>query len=154
MTDSSSTATQPLTEPLLLPAHCGKRFIALLIDTLIALPGYGMMILPGILLFGFRDSLLGRKKSSIGRHAMDQVMIDLRTKAPPTNGKRFARNLTALLLRSFSFLVYILAELIVSLARSDGRCVTDLMFGVMITELPKPGGTEVAPIPTRANLAA
>ncbi len=114
-------------------AHWGKRFVALWIDQCIAIPGYMLMIIPGILLFGFRDSLRGAH-SSIGRLTVRQCMAEVTTGEIPTQGKRFARNLTALLLRSLTYGLYPLAELIVSLSRNDGRCVTDLMFGTMIIE--------------------
>ena len=115
------------------PAHWGRRFCALILDQLIALPGYMVFLIPGILIFGFRDSLRSNG-ASIGRNVVCQRMIDNNTGEVASMGKKFGRNLIALLFRSFTFGGYALAELVVSLARHDGRCVTDLMFAVIIVE--------------------
>ena len=118
---------------LFTPAHWGKRLGALIIDQLIAFPGYLLFIIPGIVLFGFRDNLRPNS-ASIGRNAMRQRILDIDSGKPPSTGKCFARNLVALLLRALTYGVYFLAEMIVSLSRKDGRCVTDLMFGTIVVE--------------------
>jgi len=120
------------------PAHWGRRFLARFIDNLISIPGYLLFIIPGILLFGFRDSLL-KNGRSIGRSAMDQCLVDIDTNDIPSHRKRFARNFTSWLLCGVSYGIYAVAEMIVSLARKDGRCVTDLMFGTIVIEDPKNG---------------
>lgn len=115
------------------PAHWGKRLGALTIDQLISFPGYLLLIVPGLLLFSFRDSLRPNG-ASIGRNVMRQQILDIDTGLIPTAGKRFARNLLAVLLRALTYGIYVLAEMIVSLSRKDGRCVTDLMFGTIVVE--------------------
>lgn len=115
------------------PAHWGKRLGALTIDQLISMPGYLLFIVPGVLLFSFRDSLRPNG-ASVGRNTMRQAIIDVDTGRIPTKGKRFARNLVALLLRALTYGTYLIAEMVVSLSRKDGRCVTDLMFGTIAVE--------------------
>ncbi len=115
------------------PAHWGKRLGGLMIDQLICLPGYLLFILPGILLFSFRDSLRPNG-ASVGRNVMRQAIIDIDTGQTPSTGKRFARNLVALLLRALTYGIYLIAEMVVSLSRKDGRSVTDLMFGTIVVE--------------------
>jgi endonuclease YncB( thermonuclease family) len=108
-------------------APTGSRIAALLLDSLIAFPGFLLYILPGIGLIAFKDSLTYRQ--SVGRRVTGIRLILVATGSEPTASQKFARNLTALLLRTFTFGAYSLAELVVHLARNDGRCVTDLMFG-------------------------
>lgn len=115
------------------PAHWGKRFGALMIDQLISLPGYLLFIVPGVLLFSFRDSLRPNG-ASVGRNTVRQNLVDIDTGRIPSTGKRFARNLVALLLRALTYGTYAFAEMVVSLSRKDGRCVTDLMFGTIVVE--------------------
>jgi uncharacterized RDD family membrane protein YckC len=117
------------------PADWGKRLGSLMIDGLISMPGYLLLILPGILLFGFRDSLRPNG-ASVGRNVMKQMLVDIDSGQIPSTGKRFARNLVALLLRSLTYGIYLIAEMAVSLSRKDGRCVTDLMFGTIVVEDP------------------
>ena len=118
---------------LFAPAHWGKRLGALTIDQLISFPGYLLLIVPGLLLFSFRDSLRSNG-ASVGRNVMRQQILDIDTGLIPTAGKRFACNLLALLLRALTYGIYVLAEMIVSLSRKDGRRVTDLMFGTIVVE--------------------
>jgi len=118
---------------LFTPAHWGKRLGALMIDQLIAAPGYLLFIVPGVLLFSFRDSLRPNG-ASVGRNTVRQVLIDIDTGRIPSTGKRFSRNLVALLLRAITYGTYLIAEMVVSLSRKDGRCVTDLMFGTIVVE--------------------
>ncbi len=115
------------------PAHWGKRLGSLMIDQLISTPGYLLLILPGILLFSFRDSLRPNG-ASVGRNVMKQTLVDIDSGQIPSTGKRFSRNLVALLLRALTYWTYLIAEMVVSLSRKDGRCVTDLMFGTIVVE--------------------
>lgn len=124
------------------PTHWGKRLGALMIDQLISAPGYLLLIVPGVLLFSFRDSLRPNG-ASVGRNTVRQALVDIDTGKIPNTGKRFARNLVALLLRALTYGTYLIAEMVVSLSRKDGRCVTDLMFGTIVVEnadLPQAGG--------------
>jgi hypothetical protein len=113
-----------------------------MIDQLISAPGYLLLIVPGVLLFSFRDSLRPNG-ASVGRNTVRQALVDIDTGKIPNTGKRFARNLVALLLRALTYGTYLIAEMVVSLSRKDGRCVTDLMFGTIVVEnadLPQAGG--------------
>lgn len=111
-------------------APFGPRFGALLLDSLIALPGYMLYIVPGLIIFGFRDSFT--PKQSIGRKVTETQILDYATGVEPPVGQLFARNLLAVLLRSLTVGIYALAELLVHLGRPDGRCLTDLLFGTVV----------------------
>jgi len=115
------------------PAHWGRRLGALMIDQLVSAPGYLLFVVPGVLLFSFRDSLRPNG-ASVGRNTMRQALVDIDTGQAPSTGKRFSRNLMALLLRALTYGTYLIAEMVVSLSRKDGRCVTDLMFGTIVVE--------------------
>ncbi len=111
-------------------ADFGPRFAAWFIDSLVAFPAYFLYIVPGILLFAFRDSLT--KDQSFGRKATETRLVLAATGALPPAGHKFVRNLVALLLRVWTFGAYLLADLLVHLSRTDGRSLTDLMFGTMV----------------------
>jgi len=122
-------------EPSYLAKHkapFGPRFYALLIDQIIAFPGYMLYIIPGVLIFGFRDKLTS--KQSIGRNVTQTRIVDVDTGEIPTAGKLFARNLFAVLVRGpLTLGIYTLCELLVHLGRPDGRCLTDLLFATYVT---------------------
>jgi uncharacterized RDD family membrane protein YckC len=142
-------------------ASFGPRFGALLVDGLIALPGYLAYIIPGLLIFGFRDSFTNQQ--SIGRKVTETRLLLVTTGEEPSAGQKFARNLLALLLRSLTVGVYSLIELLVHLGRADGRCLTDLMFGTVVVSLERMRevhGTALKPnaalaaLPTAGHVAA
>jgi len=114
-------------------AAFGPRFGALLLDQLIALPGYMLYIIPGLVIFGFRDSFTSRQ--SIGRKVTETRIVDVETGDVPTTGRLFARNLFAVLFRSLTLGIYTLSELLVHLGRPDGRCLTDLLFGTYVMSI-------------------
>ena len=114
-------------------ASFGPRFGALLLDQLIAFPGYMLYIIPGLLIFGFRDSFTSRQ--SIGRKVTETRIVDVDTGDEPSAGRLFARNLFAVLVRGLTLGIYSLAELLVHLGRADGRCLTDLMFGTYVMSI-------------------
>lgn len=111
------------------------RFVAWLLDSVIAFPGYFFYIIPGLIVFGFRDSFTA--KQSVGRNVTETKILDVETGVAPPKGRLFARNLFAVLIRSLTFGVYAVAELLVHLGRPDGRCLTDLLFGTVVVSLDK-----------------
>ena len=114
-------------------ASFGPRFGALLLDQLIAFPGYMLYIIPGLVIFGFRDSFTSRQ--SIGRKVTETRIVDVDTGDEPTTGRLFARNLFAVLVRGLTLGIYTFAELLVHLGRADGRCLTDLLFGTYVMSI-------------------